>query len=70
MSNNVEKTEEAGDSSFPLGSYNVLGKRRQTYGDLFSELKIKPRDVIDGIVFMRTVGSTCKMCTVLGVDRY
>lgn len=48
ISGTVENTKEAGDSSFSLEFYNVLRKRRQTYGELFSEPKIKPRDVIDG----------------------
>lgn len=66
ISNTVENTKEAGDSSFSLGFYNVLGKRRQTYGDLFSEPKIKPRDVIAGILFTLTVSRICEMCPLLG----
>lgn len=64
----MESTKEADDSY--LGFYNMLGKRRQTYGDLFSEPKIKPRDIIDGIVFMGTMGTIYEKCAVLGEDRY
>lgn len=42
----------------------MLGKRRQIYGNLFSESKIKPVDVIDGIVFIGTMNAKCE-CVVL-----
>ena len=70
ISSTVENTKEAGESSFFLGFYNVLGKRKQTYGDLCSETKRKPRDAIAGIVFMPTVSKICELCTLLGEHKY